>query len=59
MCVQTFDSDFLLDYDPERPGLFIATGGSGHGVKFAPLLGEIIADRVERKVRVGWLGCSR
>jgi glycine/D-amino acid oxidase-like deaminating enzyme len=25
----------------------VATGGSGHAFKFAPLLGEIIADAVE------------
>ena len=40
----TFDGDFLIDRDPEHPGLVVATGGSGHALKFAPLLGEIIAD---------------
>lgn len=25
--LQTFDSDFLIDHDPDRPGLLIATGG--------------------------------
>lgn len=40
----TFDGDFLIDRDPDRPGLVVATGGSGHALKFAPLLGEIIAD---------------
>ena len=35
--------------DPERGGLVIAAGDSGHGFKFAPVLGEIIADAVEAK----------
>lgn len=45
----SWDGDFYIDHDPARPGLFIACGGSGHGFKFAPVLGEIIADAVERK----------
>ncbi|MEE8116240.1 MAG: hypothetical protein V3T28_03945, partial [Gemmatimonadales bacterium] len=32
--------------DPERDGLTVASGGSGHGFKFAPVLGAIIADAV-------------
>ncbi len=45
----THDGDFWIAPDPERRGLVIATGDSGHGFKFAPLLGEIIADAVEAK----------
>jgi glycine/D-amino acid oxidase-like deaminating enzyme len=45
----TWDGDFLIDHDPQRPGLMVAAGGSGHGFKFAPLLGQIIADVLERK----------
>ncbi len=45
----THDGDFWIAPDPERPGLIVATGDSGHGFKFAPLLGEIIADAVEGK----------
>ena len=45
----THDGDFWIAPDPERPGLIIATGDSGHGFKFAPLLGEIVADAVEGK----------
>jgi sarcosine oxidase / L-pipecolate oxidase len=45
----TWDGDFYIDHDPERPGLFVAAGDSGHGFKFAPVLGEIIADILERK----------
>jgi len=40
----TADGDFLIDADPEHPGLVVATGGSGHALKFAPLLGELVAD---------------
>lgn len=43
----TFDGDFWIDRDPSRPGLVIAAGDSGHGFKFAPILGGIIADVVE------------
>ncbi len=45
----TFDGDFWIDHDPARPGLLVASGGSGHGFKFAPMLGGIIADVLERK----------
>jgi sarcosine oxidase / L-pipecolate oxidase len=45
----THDGNFWIAPDPEREGLVIAAGDCGHGFKFAPLLGEIIADTVERK----------
>jgi sarcosine oxidase / L-pipecolate oxidase len=45
----TFDGDFWIDHDPARPGLIVAAGDSGHGFKFAPVLGDVIADVVERK----------
>jgi glycine/D-amino acid oxidase-like deaminating enzyme len=44
----TRDEDFWIAPDPEREGLVIATGGSGHAFKFAPVLGALIADAVER-----------
>ncbi len=43
------DGHFWIAPDPERPGLIVAAGDSGHGFKFAPVLGEIIADAVEGK----------
>jgi glycine/D-amino acid oxidase-like deaminating enzyme len=43
----TFDSDFWIDADPTREGLVVAAGGSGHGFKFLPVLGGLVADRVE------------
>ncbi len=45
----TFDGNFLIDHDPDRPGLVVAAGGSGHGFKFTPVLGEIVADVLERR----------
>lgn len=46
----TFDGNFWLDHHPQRPGLVVAAGDSGHAFKFAPVLGELIADAVERKL---------
>lgn len=43
------DGHFWVDHHPERPGLFLATGDSGHAFKFAPVLGDLIADAVERR----------
>ena len=45
----THDGDFWIARDPERAGLIVAAGDSGHGFKFAPVLGELIADAVEEK----------
>ena len=42
----THNGDYLIDQHPSREGLFVATGGSGHAFKFAPVLGGIIADVV-------------
>jgi glycine/D-amino acid oxidase-like deaminating enzyme len=49
MYSDTNDGDFWIAPDPDRANLVIATGDCGHGFKFAPVLGEIIADAVERK----------
>ena len=47
--VDTPDGDFWIDRHPRLTGLTLATGDSGHGFKFAPLLGGLIADAVEGK----------
>ncbi|MDE0233178.1 MAG: FAD-dependent oxidoreductase [bacterium] len=49
MCVYTdsFDGDFLISRHPGVEGLTVASGGSGHGFKFGPVLGRLIADTVE------------
>jgi glycine/D-amino acid oxidase-like deaminating enzyme len=49
MYCDTHDGHFWIAPDPERQGLVIAAGDCGHGFKFAPVLGEIIADAVEGK----------
>src|SRR6266481_4213153 len=49
MYCDTHDGHFWIAPDPERPGLVIATGDCGHGFKFAPVLGELVADAVENK----------
>ncbi|ODA79909.1 hypothetical protein RJ55_05506 [Drechmeria coniospora] len=40
----TADGDWLVDWHPGWKGLFIATGDSGHGFKFLPVVGERIVD---------------
>lgn len=43
----TFDGDFWIGHDADRAGLVVAAGDSGHGFKFAPVLGSLIADVIE------------
>jgi sarcosine oxidase len=40
----TPDSHFVVDRHPHHPEVLIASPCSGHGFKFAPVLGEILAD---------------
>ncbi len=40
----TENSDFVLDQDPENPDVVYGYGFSGHGFKFAPLIGELLAE---------------
>ena len=46
LCVygDTVDGNFWIARHPDDPSLVVATGGSGHAFKFAPVLGELIAD---------------
>jgi glycine/D-amino acid oxidase-like deaminating enzyme len=46
----TWDGHFWIAPDPAKPNCIVATGDSGHAFKFAPVLGELIADAVEGKV---------
>jgi glycine/D-amino acid oxidase-like deaminating enzyme len=52
ICVycDTHDEHFWIAPHPERKNLVVATGGSGHAFKFAPLLGGWIADTLEGNV---------
>jgi sarcosine oxidase len=45
-CLYTMtpDGDFLIDQLPGSPGIIVASPCSGHGFKFAPVIGEILAD---------------
>jgi glycine/D-amino acid oxidase-like deaminating enzyme len=40
------DGNFLIDVHPHAPNVFIAGGGSGHGFKLGPALGEHVAANV-------------
>ena len=42
------DEHFIIGRDPAHPQVSFATGFSGHGFKFCPVVGEIMADLVER-----------
>jgi sarcosine oxidase len=42
----TPDGDFILDRLPSAPAVIVASPCSGHGFKFAPVVGEILADLV-------------
>ncbi len=44
MYTMTPDEHFIIGPHPERPLVSIACGFSGHGFKFAPVVGEILAD---------------
>jgi sarcosine oxidase len=40
----TPDGDFVIDTHPAAPGIAFASACSGHGFKFAPVIGEALAD---------------
>lgn len=44
----TPDGHFIVDRHPNHPHVIIASPCSGHGFKFCPVVGEILADLVER-----------
>jgi sarcosine oxidase len=46
MYVNTPDQHFVIAPHPEHPQVSIAAGLCGHGFKFAPVVGEILADLV-------------
>ncbi|MGQ0703127.1 MAG: N-methyl-L-tryptophan oxidase, partial [Gemmatimonadales bacterium] len=46
----TPSGDFLLDRHPDDPRVMLASPCSGHGFKFAPAIGEVLADLVEDQV---------
>ncbi|MCO4745301.1 MAG: N-methyl-L-tryptophan oxidase [Proteobacteria bacterium] len=44
----THNEDFVIDLHPEDRRISIGAGFSGHGFKFAPLVGRILADLASR-----------
>lgn len=49
-CLFTKSSDghFVMGFHPRHENIYIASPCSGHGFKFAPVIGEIIADMIGR-----------
>lgn len=41
------DEHFWISRHPEIAGLVIAAGGSGHGFKFGPVIGDLVVDALE------------
>jgi len=44
MYTMTPDEHFIVDRHPAHPNVIFAAGFSGHGFKFAPIIGSILAD---------------
>jgi sarcosine oxidase len=44
MFTNTPDEHFILDHHPEHANVVLASPCSGHGYKFASVIGEILAD---------------
>jgi sarcosine oxidase len=44
MYTNTPDGHFVVAVHPEHPQVSVACGFSGHGFKFTPVVGEILAD---------------
>jgi sarcosine oxidase len=45
----TSNGDFVVDRHPEMENVWFAGGGSGHGFKHGPAVGEYVADRLQNK----------
>ena len=55
----TPDRDFLIDRLPGAPNIIVASPCSGHGFKFAPVVGEILADLATEAERATTFHVSR
>ncbi len=44
MFTNTPDEHFIVDFHPQDDDVVVAAGFSGHGYKFTPVIGEILAD---------------
>ena len=56
------DGHFILDRHPQHERVFLAAGFSGHGFKFASVIGEALADLATQgttPLPIGFLGLNR
>ena len=55
MCLYTLSPDrhFIIDRHPDSERVVFAAAFSGHGFKFAPVVGEVLADLAEHG-RTDW-----
>lgn len=62
MYTMTPDENFIVDAHPDYDRVLLIAGLSGHGFKFGPVLGEVLADRVtggKTDLPVGFLSLRR
>ena len=61
MYTMTPDEHFIVDVHPDYPGLSFAAGMSGHGFKFAPVIGEALVNMAEGQLdeRLNFLRLDR
>lgn len=64
VCMYTLtpDKHFVIDLHPRFPQVAVGCGFSGHGFKFAPVVGEVLADLADRGRTVypiGMFGATR
>ena len=58
----TLDGNFVIDRHPQHPNVVLCGGFSGHGFKFAPVIGEIAADLAldgQSRHRIDFLSLKR
>ena len=56
------DSHFIIDHHPGHENVIVACGFSGHGFKFASVIGEALADLAEKgrsELPIGFLRLNR
>jgi sarcosine oxidase len=56
MYTTTPDEHFVIALHPEHPQVAVAAGFSGHGFKFVPLVGEVLADLVTERATAHPIG---
>ncbi|MFN8857092.1 MAG: N-methyl-L-tryptophan oxidase [Planctomycetaceae bacterium] len=58
----TIDHHFIIDRHPDHPAVVVGAGFSGHGFKFAPVVGQALAELALREASslpIGFLGWNR